>query len=150
MMVTLGTQLISFKNGGLYTHDSSVYNNFYGIQYDSTITPVFNQNPTQSKSFIAIEQRGTNVWSCPQIETSLNSYGTTKQQSNLVSLDFAQYEDKYAASLLRDSNSIGGLINGDYLKGNYIQVQFKNTAPTTLVSLNFVSLKYIDSPLNNR
>ena len=150
MMCTLGTLLIAFKNGQLYTHDSDTYNNFFGVQYNSEIEPVFNQGTGSVKSFMALEEKANGVWAAPEIETSLMSYGTTPQQSNLVSADFELKEGKYCAALLRDSNSIGGINGGDQLKGDWIKIKLRNTSANNLVSLSLLNLRIIDSPLNNK
>lgn len=149
-MAVLGTLFVTFKNGALWTHDATTYNNFYGVQYSSYITAIFNQSPNQVKTFLGIEYRASSKFFCSDIETSSTSYGSVKQQSDLVEADFVLLEDKYNAALLRDKNSIGGINNGDILKGNHIKVRFDKTNPTTIQTLNFVSLKYNDSPLNNR
>lgn len=147
MMVTLGTLLIGFKNGQLYTSDSSNYNTFFGAIFDSSITPVFNQNQLEKKTYLAIEEVASQIWDCPQIETSLNSFGSTKQQSNLITADFETLEGTFNSALLRDSNSEGGLIEGSALKGNFCTIKFRAQSPANLVYLNIVSLKAIDSPL---
>ena len=155
MMVTLGTTLCSFKDGVLYTHDNEPhYNNFFGVQYDSFIEAVFNKSQIDKKTFQAIEEKASQVWDCPEIETSLNSYAGTKQESNLVVSDFEELEGNFNAALLHDENSIGGLIDGDVLKGNYCTIRFRAIIPAppnnNLVSLNSVQLKSINSPLNVR
>ena len=39
--------LYSFKGGNLYRHNTNeTRNNYYGVNYDSTITGVFNEQPT--------------------------------------------------------------------------------------------------------
>jgi hypothetical protein len=148
MMCDIGTLLITFKNGKLYTHDGTDYNTFYGTTYDSTITPVFNQNQLEKKTYLAISEVASEVWNCPEITTSLNSYGTTPQQSNLVDSDFETKEGVHHAGFLRDSNSIGGIINGNSLKGNWLSIKFRKENPINLITLNVVSLEYIDSPLS--
>lgn len=147
MMCDIGTLLISFKDGQLYTHDGTDYNTFYGTTYDSTITPVFNEKQLEKKTYLAISEVASDVWDCPEITTSLNSYGTTPQQSNLVDSDFETKEGVHHAGFLRDSNSIGGIINGDVLKGSHISIKFRKENPINLITLNVVSLEYIDSSL---
>ncbi len=150
MMCNLGVLLISFKEGELYTHDNANYNTFFGVVYDSSITPVYNQNTLEKKTYLAISEVASEVWGCPVINTSINSFSTTKQQSNLIDSDFEQKEGVFHASFLRDENSQGGLINGDALKGNYLTIKFRKQIPTNLVSLDITSLYYIDSPLTTR
>ena len=146
----LDNLLVAWKSGALWTHDGAVYNNFFGVQYDSTITAVFNDFATAKKTFEALFQTSSILWDCPEITTNLTSYGTTKQSSNLVSSDFAKLEEEYSATFLRDSNSIGGINNGDTLKGQYIIIKLRATDSTDFVFLNSVSVRYIDSPLNER
>jgi hypothetical protein len=74
------------------------------------------------------------------IETSLG------QISDLVASDFTKatlvdgattvtinsVEGVYSASLLRDKNSVGGILNGNVLKGNYLLVEIVSTESTKL------------------
>ena len=148
MMLAIGTLLISFKNGDLYTHDSTVYNNFYGVQYESYVDMVFNMQSAAKKQPINITEVGSGVWDCPTIETSTISYGAVKQQSELKTVDFDNFEGEFKAALLRDSNSIKGLLDGDTLKGEYIKIRFRAANTTNLVSLNTLSLEWKSSSNN--
>jgi hypothetical protein len=78
------------------------------------------------------------------------SYGVVPQQSQLISSDFVQLEGGWNTSFYRDSNSNGGLINGDSLKGFYIFIKFQVDNPTTLITLALVSVYFINSPLNQK
>ena len=149
-MGNLNTTMFSFKNGGLWTHTSSTYCNFYGIQHPASITTVFNSGALDKKTWISLMETGNTIWAAPSIYTQMNSYGTTPQQSQLLALDFQVLESEYHASFLRDSNSIGGLMNGSTLKGGYIVIKFEKTNANTFVYLNSATVKFIDSPLNNR
>ncbi len=153
MMVTLGTTLCSFKDGILWTHDDDDhYNNFFGVQYDSYITPVFNKMELDKKTFLAVEEIASQPWDCPEIITGSNSYGKVKQTSNLIEDDFEELEGNFNAAFLGATNSIGGLIDGDSLKGNIMSVKFRATIPdppnNLLVSLELIKLKSINSALN--
>lgn len=155
MMVTLGTTLCSFKDGVLWTHDDEPnYNNFYGVQYDSFITPVFNKAVIDKKTFMAIEEIASQAWDCPEIVTASNEYGTVKQTSNLVVSDFEELEANYNADFLGATNSLGGLVDGSSLKGNLITVKLRAIIPqppdNNLVSLSSVLVKSINSFLNIR
>lgn len=155
MMVTLGTTLCSFIDGEIWTHDAEPkYNNFFGIQYDSYITGIFNKAAIEKKTFIAVEEIASQVWDCPEIITSSNSYGAVKQTSSLIVEDFEELEGDYNAAFLNASNSIGGLIDGDSLKGNLMSVQFRGIIPpppnNLLLTLSLVTVKSINSPLNNK
>ena len=95
-------------------------------------------------------ETGSTTWACPVIYTQMDSYGTTKQESELLDADFQTLESEYHASFLRDINSQGGLLEGNSLKGGYIVIKFEKTNANSFVYLNSATTKYINSPLNNR
>lgn len=148
MIGCLNNLFITYKNGQFWRHDSSTFANFYGVQYEATITAVFNESPLEKKTFISLTEIANYVWNCPEIYTDINSYGQVKQQSNLRDDDFTQLEGSFHASFLRDANSSGGIINGDTLKGKYCIVKFKASNPAIFTILHVCSLKYITSPLS--
>jgi len=153
MMCTLGTLLIGFKNGQLWTNDNEpFYNNFFGVQYDSTITPVFNKGTLLKKTYLSIEEIASQVWVGEEIKTDTKSYGNVKQQSVLIAEDFKQIEGNYFASFWKDSNSQGQLLNGDSLKGNWVSIKLKAISQpppnNIIITLNLINLEFIESPLN--
>lgn len=149
-MACLDNLLVTWVSGSIWTHDNPIFNNFYGVQFESSITVVFNDFPTMKKTFEAVFQTGSVVWDCPEISTSLVSNGGLTQESNLMAADFTLLEGEYSAALLRDSNSPDGINNGDVLKGQYIIIKFRAANPTDFVFLNSASVKILDSPLNER
>lgn len=147
----LDTKLFSFKNGEIWAHNnSSTYCNFYGVQGGAFITTVFNTGALDKKTWISIMETGNDIWECPVIYTQMDSYGTTKQESELIEADFSVLESEYHASFLKDINSQGGLIEGDSLKGGYIVIRFAKSSADSFVYLNSATAKFINSPLNNR
>lgn len=62
-MVSMNNYLYTFKNGNLYKHNSNTTrNSYYGVLYPSKITTVFNNEPSQTKSFKTIATNSTNAW----------------------------------------------------------------------------------------
>tara|TARA_Y100000592_G_scaffold94035_1_gene158198 strand:- start:4690 stop:14934 length:10245 start_codon:yes stop_codon:yes gene_type:complete len=58
--VSLSKKYYTFKEAALYQHNlGDIYNNFYGIQYDSSITAVLNAEPSVIKSFKTLGYEGT-------------------------------------------------------------------------------------------
>lgn len=144
--------LYSWVNGKMYIHDQAApgtMNKFYGISYDSYITRSFNAGLIEKKSWMSLTEVANSIWDCPNIYTNYMSYGSTPQQSNLVTEDFADIESTYSASFWGDLNSIGGIL-GDVLKGNLIVIKFRATVPDSLSTLSAVNLYFIDSPFTNR
>ena len=148
MICTIGNLLVTFKNGILYTHDSTVYNNFYGVDYPSYITVVFNKDAALAKRYLSIDEVGNVLWTCPEIETSLVSFGTTPQSSDIIEEDFELIEGKYLAKFNQDENSIGGINEGDDLRGFWIKIKFQVTDAQELVTLEKLLLNYLPSPIN--
>jgi len=142
MMTTLGTLLITFKDGELWTHDSTRYNSFYGVDYESNISPVFSKPGLEKKGWQSVIQVADGTWDCPSITTNV-----TGQETNLVSREFTLYEGNPTASIKRDANSRGGKINGNFMKGQYIVVKLRKQNASNLVFLNMVAVRYVDSPL---
>jgi len=140
-----------WKNGNVYKRSSQFgYCNFFGVQYDCSITVVFNQNTTEKKSWQSIAEGANTIWHCPVIYTDAKSFGTQRQESTLVPAEFRVLESMPTASFKRDANSRGGKINGDFLKGGWIVVKFQVTNASDYVTLNDLVCKYIESNLNVR
>lgn len=142
----LNNLIISIKNGQLWTHDNEIYCNFYGTQYDSTITVVFNMGPLEKKTWMNITETANSIWDIPEITTQLNSYGQTPQSSLLLQSDFTEMEGQFHASFLQDINSTGGINSGDSLKGIYMIAKFRALQPSTFTYLNMVAVQYKSSP----
>lgn len=140
----------SWYQGYLYKHDvnGNNYCTFYGVQNNAEITIVFNQNPGQKKSWNSIAEVASDVWDCPEITTDVNSYGTTKQTTNLVAAEFTVLEGMPSSAIKRDANSNGGKVSGQSMKGQYMAVKFRKQNANTLVNLNEVICRFVDSPVN--
>jgi hypothetical protein len=138
-------RVISFRSGNLYVHDDTInYNRFYGTQYPSSITFVFNEQGTIKKDYNAITQDSNVVWTSP---TSGDVNTALGQSSNLVSSDYVRYEGLFNAAFMRDGNSLGGLVEGDYLKGVWLETKFSNTS-SNLVYLSGIYINYTPSQRN--
>ena len=145
MVMTAGN-LITFSEGKLYIHDSTSYNQFYGVDYDTEVTVVFNENPSNQKFFIEVRVDATDIFSCPDIT---NSKGQT---SELSVDDFEEWEGVYYAALLRDSstpNISNPLFEGDELRDHSLIVKFSNTG-TDYARLFAVGCIHSNSELTNR
>lgn len=147
MMCTLGNLLIMFKNGELWTHDSTRYNSFFGVDYESHITPVFYNPGLQKKTWQSVNMISDGVWDCPTIYSNVNSYGSQRQETNIGASEFIVYEGNPSASIKRDVHSRGGKTNGGWMKGNWLAIKLRKQDASNLVFLNTVSVRAIDSPL---
>jgi len=74
-MLGLNSSFYTWKLGQLYKHDSnSTRNNFYGSNYESKITTVFNVEPTQNKVFKTLDLESTHPWSATFTTDLSNGY----------------------------------------------------------------------------
>jgi restriction endonuclease S subunit len=61
-MIGVNNMFYSFKNGDIYEHHSNASRNqYYGVNYPSTVTVVFNDQPIDAKMFKTIELEGTDA-----------------------------------------------------------------------------------------
>lgn len=62
-MIGMNNSFYTWHNGELYKHNTnSTRNNFYGVQYDSTISSILNQEPTTVKMFKTLTLNSTAPW----------------------------------------------------------------------------------------
>ncbi len=144
----------SWYEGQLYKHDnldlngaSVPYCRFYGQQYNAEVTVVFNPNITEKKSWLSLMETANTIWACPSIYSDVMTYGSQRQETTLVESEFVILEGKPSTSIKRDSNSNGGKVNGNFMKGSYLAVKFQKQNATSLITLVEAAAVFKDSPL---
>ena len=137
--------IISWNNGVLYVHNNTTQNTFYGVNTPSVITFVFNSLDVIKKTFDYVGVNSNDYWVSNIIGDVNTSLG---QKSNVVVGDYELIEGMYHASLSRDSNSLGGVNDGDYLKGTWIEMTFRQNSGTNFVYLSGLYIGYKISARN--
>jgi len=62
-MIGMNQYFYSFKGGNLWRHNTNeTRNNYYGVQYNSKITSVFNEAPLQNKLFKTLNLESDDAW----------------------------------------------------------------------------------------
>ena len=90
--LSLNNEYYTFKNGQLYIHhDNTTRNNFYGTQYDSTVTVVFNDMPESVKSFGALNYEGTQARITQFTTSNATAYNTSGGSSTVTFNDNEYY-----------------------------------------------------------
>jgi len=80
----------TFQNNSIWEHYTSTsYNNFYGVDYKSSATFVFNPEPIKMKTFKTLEYTGSNGWSVVASQFVSEPTGVTADPS--VPNNFSQY-----------------------------------------------------------
>jgi len=155
-MSVLNNLLISYKDGNLWKHTNPVRNNFYGTQYESYITPCFNDSPNVKKTFETIAYLANSYWTSGtngDIKTSeYNPQTGMQQESQLKQADYEISEGGYYASFWMDVNSMAdaqeALVVGDVLKGFWITVKLRCNS-TSYAFLNIPHVGYSPSVKNS-
>ena len=104
--VSLNSEYYTFMNGNIWQHhrekkaDGSdlSFNNFYDVQYKSTITVIINQQPSVSKEFKTLFYDGDLGWAViGNIETDIDQghIGNSFKRTNNKHYDYIRGGDKY-------------------------------------------------------
>lgn len=98
-MIGQNSTLYTFSDGSLYKHnDNATYNRYYGVDYDTTIKTVFNEDPGEDKMFKTLMLDATSTW---QADIS------TEFTDGVVETDyFTQKEGQYYSYIRRDPSTI--------------------------------------------
>lgn len=137
-----GNRLFQIYGGGLVNmmDDASA-------SLTSSLTVVSSKNLHQEKTYnnIAIRsifsQSGDPAWDAT---IRVVAPDHIQQDSSLIEEDFQLVGGQYVAPFLRDENSEGGLINGDRLRGNFIEVEI-STQNTSGHELDSIEISYAHS-----
>ena len=65
--VSLNSWYYTFNGGELWEHSNPVRSNFYGTQYDTTVTAVFNDGPSSIKHFKTLSYEGSAGWTANMV-----------------------------------------------------------------------------------
>lgn len=75
-MIGMNNYFYTFKGGNLYRHNvNALRNNFYGVQYNSRITSVFNESALENKLFKTLALQGDDAWTALPIVTDIQDSG---------------------------------------------------------------------------
>ena len=108
-MTRLNNRFFSIKNGQVWLHndqENPVRNNFYGTQYNSKITPVFNDAPSDDKIFKNLVIEGTHSWKA--------NLRTNYTEGEIQSTEFNKRESRWFAYTRKneDTADYSGAVQG--------------------------------------
>ncbi len=167
-MDSLRNNYYTFKTSETWRHHDETGSNrttFYGTQSDSSITFIFNANPSLMKNFNTISYEGNNGWEVDSIDSDLESgiqditnpvksYEEGKYTDGGVTYNsgFDRKENRYVANLINNTpQTIGEVVFGDQMsgiKGYYITVKMSldtTTDPGGMKELFAVSSNFVVS-----
>ncbi|MFY8170145.1 MAG: hypothetical protein ACOVK2_03400 [Candidatus Fonsibacter sp.] len=124
-MIGMNSYFYSFKRGNLYRHNSDDVdrNNFYGTDYPSKITTVFNADQGSVKNFNTISLNSEDAWDC-SILTDLSTGSIDHSYFELKEGDYFAY--------IR-SNSGTQDLNLRSTQGIGVPISINSTVPAAVV-----------------
>ena len=99
-MVGLNNNFFTIKDGQLYLHNdetNDTRNNFYGVQYDTKFDFIFNDAPSDVKSYKTINIEGDTAWDIELITNLTNG--------SILQSEFLNKEDEWYAHIRRSEDS---------------------------------------------
>lgn len=99
-MTNLNNDFYSFNKGEVYKHNSPevVHNFFYGNQYQSSVTLLFNDSPSENKMFKTIKLEGSDSWAA--------SYVSPLGSGSLPKTNLIKKESYYYSNLIRNAGNL--------------------------------------------
>ena len=114
---SLKNKFYTVKDGSIWQHYSNNVKrgNFYGVDYTSEVSVIFNPNPDRSKTFKTVSYEGANGWMVKSLfsdETGVDSQPNLLTISNIdeSSQIYSYYEGEYisTATTLTTANTVTG------------------------------------------
>lgn len=147
--VVLVNELYSFKYGNIYLHNQTTsFNQFYGMQYNSKIMFVSNQVPNIPKVYnsIAVE---TNTGNLKPTFTYFYADNPYQQSSDLADISYRNLEGNLYATVLRNKliptaqgYNTSGLLVGEKMRTNALKILLQFNVTTEALELRFVTIGY--------
>jgi hypothetical protein len=138
MYLRYSDKLFQFKNGSPWLADNStLFNNFFGVQYPSVVTFYINLDPDMVKNFYSMRVQSNSVWGAVnQGDISVPPYDgkPNGQQSRLQPNNFRNLQGDWFADLLRDmtdprfNDVVQALFSGAPLQGKLLEVTLTNNS----------------------
>ena len=135
-MVGMNNYLYSFKGGNLYRHNTNeLRNNYYGEQFNSQITTVFNESPLENKIFKSLNLESDSAWTAT-MESDIQTRGY---------IDYTWFEKKEGAyfAYIRKTGTTPA-IPGEYA---YRSAQGVGKASSWSETNNVLTLNFPVSPI---
>jgi len=139
-----GNNIVSFVSGRLWLHDrNSIYNNFYGVQSQSELWYIVNNENVAPKVWQAmyleiLNEANTNNWTLYELS---NDNG---QLSRIDKSSFVKKEAYWHSSFKRDLNTVAvsnPIVNGRAMRSNMLVVKMRNEG-TSLETLKGIVTAY--------
>jgi hypothetical protein len=131
-MIGMNNYFYTFKGGNLYRHNvNTTRNNFYGEQFTSIMTSVFNTAPLENKLFKTLALQGDDSWEAVPIETDIQNSGYIEKAW------FEKKEQVFFAFIRNDGTVPAGTDEYALRSLNGVGRSQTVTGPATAVQIDF-------------
>lgn len=135
-MIGMNNFFYTFKNGNLYRHNTNnLRNNYYGINYPSTLTSVFNDQPLENKIFKTINLEGDDSWG-----VTLDS---DQQTTGFINKEYFEQKEGSYFGYVRNSGSTPALLD------NYALRSLNGLATTSNIEFGVVGVSNTSIQFSN-
>lgn len=130
-MIGMNNYFYTFKGGNLYRHNvNPIRNQFYGNDYDSTITSVFNDAPLENKLFKTMNIEGDDAWHATMV--------TDIQNSGFIDYDWFEKKEQSYYAFVRNSGDIPATVSEYALRSlNGIGRSVNTSGPSNAFVISF-------------
>ncbi len=136
-MIGMNSYFYSFRGGNLFRHNTNeLRNNYYGVQYNSQITAVFNTEPQTIKLFKTLSYESDDRWECTALFTELGT-------GSMLDTYFEQKEREWFTFLRENTTTINYRARSTQGLGNNLSI----TGVPGAFIINFIAGYQIDSIL---
>ena len=123
--ISLNNEYYTFKNGELYEHSNATRSNFYGVQEETTVTPLFNDAPASVKNFKTLSYEGDEGW--------IASIATNKQSGTVST--WKEREGIYFNYIMGDATTLANIDLKEFSVQGIGNV-LTHTAGSTTITIN--------------
>ena len=135
LMTSSQGEFYTFKNNAVWQHYiGSIYNNFYGDQFTSSVTFVFNPQPTITKTFKTLSYTGSNGWKATSIQPDYTGIDTNPQEPALGDTRYQSFGQpilSYDDGFYTDPSTGVEYRAGFYRKQNVYYAAIKGSSTTS-------------------
>ena len=123
--VSLNNEYYTFKNGELYEHSNQTRSNFYGTQFNSTVTPIFNDAPTSIKNFKTLSYEGDEGWTADVTTNMQDGEVTSWKKKESLYFNFIKGKATTVTNIDTEEFSTQGLGNAGAIaiNGNEVTIE---------------------------
>jgi hypothetical protein len=164
---SLRNNFYTFKQGNIWQHYAVPvapdvnYCKFYGIQYDSNVTLIFNPDVSMSKNFNTLNYEGSGGWALAELYSNSDTAALIFKSENALTLaalenqlflnNFKRKENKYFGTIINITPPTSGeIIYGNSMNGikgfySTVKMVFVNDTFNQAAELYSVSSNYVES-----